>query len=591
MKRSYTQLRNIRILPAVFLGVLFFGTAAAVQDKPYQKKVVSFVNTVLAPNSYGFTSRHKESMTAAVSSAVTLERFSYAPLPGSVVQEFAEKSGGKKYYTAAGVRPIVEQSLAPSLLSLLDLNKEMLSKENLTEAERNSFLATKAQAAGLSASQLENILNSGFFYIPYVEQYERSSVRGERDKKNDEGKVIGKIQYTEYTVKLKLGLLWYKMNVDRSNTPTIVYIGTAQGWGDDDPIERSEQVDDGVESDGEWIAFSSAVATSAINIGNETKKLREFNLTGGVAEVTAMGIRVSIGTREGVGLDDAYWVEEQEETESGEIKTVERGFVKIREVGDNKRNASAFSYAQTITGSGYSPGLSVREIPQLGINGIVGFGRVPIVISGFRSNFGLPKHDFVMHVTGETKDAYGPTAALQMSLANATGISELWFHLGAAAGFVSVPGNFYIDKYEANGLSTVDTSEIGVNLTGNISIGFVKKYYFRRFGFFLGTAAKLHLTYLSATGNDNTLKDLTYTMMNRQFGFDGRAGLEIFLTPGLSIGAGAEYILAGRNNTWSVTVTDADNNDTKLDEVQGPITSYKGVSWFGWINYSLPSLN
>jgi hypothetical protein len=60
------------------------------------------------------------------------------------------------------VRPIVEKNLAPKLLELLDMNKELLSKENLSETERNTFLATKAKSAGLSASQLEAILNSGF---------------------------------------------------------------------------------------------------------------------------------------------------------------------------------------------------------------------------------------------------------------------------------------------------------------------------------------------------------------------------------------------------------------------------------------------
>lgn len=566
-------------------------TSAAAQDAPYRKKVVSYVNSVLAPSSMELAQRHRTKITDELSQAINFERFTYAPLPPSVVRQFAEAAEGKSAYSEASIRPMIESNLAPALLSLLDVNKELLSKQNLSESERNTFLATKAQAAGLSASQLEAILNSGFFYVPFVQEMDRSTIRGERDVKNDDGKVTGQIKYTDHTVRLKLGLLWYKLNVGSGNATTISFVGMAQGWSDDDPIERTKRKDDGQEYDAEWFAFTDAVNVSALNIANETKKLEEFKLSGGVAEITMLGIKMSLGNREGVGLDDAYWVEEKEETASGEITTVQRGFVKVREVGDNKNDPSAYSYAQTITGSGYSPGLIVREIPQLGTNSIVGFGRIPIVISPFLSNFGLPKHDFIMLVTGETKDAYGPTAALQMSLANATGISELWFHLGAAAGYVSIPGKFFIQKFDQNGTNSMDSSNIDANLTGNINLGFIKKFYFRRFGFFVGTTAKLFLTYITAIGNDINQKELTYTLLNKQFGFDGRGGLELYLTPALSIGAGAEYALAARNNVWTVKVTDADNNDTKLDEAQGPIVGYKGISWFAWVNYSLPSFD
>jgi hypothetical protein len=563
-------------------------TVNAQSGKPYKKKTVSFVDKVVVPANVTLTPRQTDYIKKTVARNINFARFNYAPLPDTVTASFSNDVGNVSRPTPEIIRPIMDKTLAPQLMQILDVNKELLSKQNLSEAERNTFLATKAQAAGLSASQLEAILNSGFFYIPYADSYRRSIERGFREVKNDKGKVIRRIPLTEYTHSLQLGLLWYKLNVDRNNKASVVFVGAAQGW-KDEPIVRSETHEDEtfdgnkIDDDGteDYNAFKAAVDVSCFNIQLETKKMEAFKLTGEISEATFFGVTLNLGNKEGVGLDDTYWVEEFEESATGEIVKNKRGFVKIREVGDNKRDENATSYAQTITGSNYSQGLTVTELPMLGINALIGFGTFPVTISPIvkTDNFMTQAPNFYAKIKSESNTAYGASLSFQTDLANATRLSELWGHIGGAIGITSIDGTIFTN----NGS---DSSDIGASLTGYVNLGVLKKFYFRRFGLLFQADAKYAMTYISVSGKDNN----TYKLTNGNFGLDGRAGLEIYLSPVFSIGGSAEYNIFGVGNSWSAVVTDKDNKDTKNSNATGPDIKYSGVGVYLWINYSLPSL-
>jgi hypothetical protein len=187
--------------------------------------------------------------------------------------------------------------------------------------------------------------------------------------------------------------------------------------------------------------------------------------------------------------------------------------------------------------------------------------------------------NFYAKIKSESNTAYGATLSLQTDLANATKISELWGHIGGAVGITSIDGTIFA----GNGLDSVD---IGASLTGYVNFGIVKKFYFRRFGLLFQADAKYAMTYISVSGKDNN----TYKLTNGNFGLDGRAGLEIYLSPVFSIGGSAEYNVFGVGNSWSAVVTDKDNNDTKNSDATGPDIKYSGIGVYLWINYSLPSL-
>lgn len=564
-------------------------------SQTYKKKVVSYVDKVLVPPATDLTVGQTSYIKRAVAASVNFERFSYAALPETVVTSFSNQVSSLTKFTPDDVKPIVDRTLAPELLRILDVNKELLSKQNLSEAERNTFLATKARAAGLSADQLEAILNSGYFYIPFVQKYVRTVEKDKREEKDDKGKVIKKVPITRYKHEIELGVLWFKLNVDASNNVSVEFVGRALGW-KLGSMSRSEEKDDDSNGDADWKAFKEAVDVSCKNIGLETKRMDAFKLKGGVTETSATGLRLTLGTREGVGLDDTYWITEMQETESGQIVRVKRGFVKIRQVGDNKRDQSATSYAQVISGTNYSAGLEATELPLLGINALVSFTTFPVKMSPYNVTTGSPVriiwdsaayNPFYVRINSESRMAFGAMAAVEGDLAKATNVSELWFHLGGNIGITTIDGDFFAPGSGGN----TDSLHVGASLTGSISAGLSKKFYFRRYGLVLQADVKYSLMRMSAGGKDpRDNSDITYKLTNGTLGFDVRAGLEVYVTPTFSIGAAAEYNVYGVVNTYTAQVANKDGNDiTKKTDVPGPDLSYGGLGYYAWINFSIPS--
>ncbi len=580
----------------IILVVFIVGTA---ESQVYKKKVVSYVNKVLVPAAFQLAPDQLELIKKAVAKSVDFERFNYAPLPENIVTSFSTEASSLKNFTPQEVKPILDRTLAPQLFHVLDINKELLSKQNLSETERNTFLATKAKAAGLSATELEAILNSGYFYIPFIEQYVHTAKKDVREEKDSKGKVVKKVPFTKYSHELELGLLWYKLIIDRSNNAAVEYIGRAQGW-KLGSVERSNEQDDEKGGDADAKGFREVIDVSCKNIGLETKRMEAFSLKGGVTETSATGLRMSLGTREGIGLDDTYWIEEMEETESGQVIKTKRGFVKIRQIGDNKKEESATSYAQVITGTNYSAGLGATELPLLGMNAVISAAMFPALMSPLNGGTPIPpfvsldnsQYNFGIKVLSESKSAFGGMFAVQISLAHATNVSELWFNIGVNVGVTSIDGKFYIPHFSSSKqIVGTDSVDIGASLTGNISAGLEKKFYFRRYGFLLQADLKYSLLRMSGKGKDETnSNDVTYKLTNGALGFDARAGLEVYVSPTFSIGLAAEYNMYNVVNSYTALVSDNNNNDiTKKTDVPGPDLKYGGLGYYVWINYSLPS--
>jgi hypothetical protein len=586
-----------RFFKAVLMLLCVASLVSAQSTRPYSKKVVSFVNQVVAPSSASLSTRHADFIGASVEENMNMPRFHFAPLPETYVLTFRSEMGGRGDYSADQIKGGIEKYLAPPLLALIDANKEAFSKQNLTDADKNSFLATKAQAAGLSAAQLESILNSGFFFVPYLESYKRTADRKEREEKNDKGEVKRRVKYTDYTHEMELGVLWYQLQIDKSNKASVVFVGQAKGW-NGSAISRTKSQDDGSDGNADWEAFAGAVEASCKNIALGTKTMEQFQLVGGVTETTGMGMMLSIGTREGVHLDDTYWIEELEENEQGQIQKNRRGFVKIRNVGDNKEDAAVASYAQSISGSNYSPGLSAAELPLIGVNVLLSGAMMPMKIGAFGSDLtpGLmvadPTYGFGLSIPADTKNAFGAMAAVQMSLAHATNISELWFHLGVQGGVVKPEGEFYFPVPPGVRMPA-PTTEIGTSLTGSIDAGLEKKFYVKRFGLFLQADAKFAILRLTSDGKPRQASgDAKYTLTNSGFGGDLRAGLETYISPKVMFGVAAEYNLFGANDTWTVKVTDNDDKELmKKEDVKGPEVNFGGLGVYAWINLAIPSFN
>jgi hypothetical protein len=65
----------------------------------------------------------------------------------------------------------MDEVVVPKVLEIVDLNKELRAQNYTSEAQRNSFYATKAKEFGFTDVELAKIMNSAFIYIPLVSNF------------------------------------------------------------------------------------------------------------------------------------------------------------------------------------------------------------------------------------------------------------------------------------------------------------------------------------------------------------------------------------------------------------------------------------
>jgi hypothetical protein len=118
--------------------------------------------------------------------------------------------------------------------------------------------------------------------------------------------------------------------------------------------------------------FTSAVIAA---LEKANKKVIDFQV---VAPVKSdHPISANIGKKEGLKIDNRYFVYEQEENEKGERKEVQVSTIRVRKVGDNMglaNDSSGYSKFYKIGGGNIEPGMYMRNKEDLGIGISLGYG-------------------------------------------------------------------------------------------------------------------------------------------------------------------------------------------------------------------------
>lgn len=74
--------------------------------------------------------------------------------------------------TIEQVKEIIDKNFAPMIIKILEIEKEMRTKEFVNRLERKNFLTTKAKEIGITADDLEKIMNAAYVIIAYIDKYE-----------------------------------------------------------------------------------------------------------------------------------------------------------------------------------------------------------------------------------------------------------------------------------------------------------------------------------------------------------------------------------------------------------------------------------
>jgi hypothetical protein len=283
----------------------------------------------------------------------------------------------------------------------------------------------------------------------------------------------------------------------------------------------------------------------------------EFKLRGTVQDVTD-GIRIDLGKREDVYVDQGYKVYELRMDENNNKKSVYTGFMRIDKVGDNVTNEDALSSGYPILGH-FEQGFIAKSHDQ----------SFDLVVTPTYRLVSIPASSGL--VSSDINSSPGVTVSALYNTSKLTNMTQLFIGVYYGMGFLSASST--TDPYSGTvTTTTVTTQEYGITI--------VKKFWMNNLNFLIGIESGLHGIEINfSDGNDYQIKGA--------FGIGGYAGIQIPFSADLLIGLQAGYVYVS-------TPTEIDLNGTAI-----PYPGFDGINLDGInlggltfglnVSYSLPA--
>lgn len=509
-------------------------------------------------------------LASAIAKKIVLPRFFWESLPEVTILKFSEVAKMKRYQSVEEISEDVQRYLAPELVKILDLNKEIKALQLVSEADRNRFISTKAKALGIDAEKLERVMNSGYIAIPFIDKFtfKRDTVKVLKDKKE--------VQIPGIKVELGGGLAFFRVNFV-NNEYSIKFAYEVRDNGDGFVSEGAKTVFSLIDS-----AFMLASDEIAVSFGVAVREI--FKLSAPIVSAGFNSVWFDLGRREGVYVDDGFDVFEFVETSDGRTEPQNVGFVRVTKVADNTRRRNA-SKAQIIIGSLFgseriASGMFVEERPRFPFDIVFGFNAYPLKLSAGSwnvSNFGIPKTQLPNNDTLEIKKekllAYTGRINLNINFGRYFDVPQLWFTMDANVGVLPIDVKFF-------------GSDVKSALFGSFNFGLMKKLYFRR----------LALTFELKSGFSNFKFDTkvkvesdsveyALSLRNWVFGVGPGVGFEFVINPDINIGGKVLYWFTGTYDEWSFLKKIGD--DEKRWQIKLPPANMKGLAYQVYLNLSI----
>jgi len=520
----------------------------------YQRKSVAFLNVLVNKggswNSQWSVSNHE--MVDVLQNSVRFERFDYNNVPKNIVDKFIAMPSSIK------IEERMNQTVVPAILAAVDANKEVRAMNLLSEQQKNSFITDKAKELGITADELNAVMNSAYIFAPVYLGYSDSSYS------------IGS-GVTAYKLTLSAGGYWWKID-NSGEKPAAKLIAHIERTYSSIKYSNERYIHDGQIIGYKEAAFRGALNAIAVDVQTATKGVPEFQLSAQILDKNPRNVVISIGTREGVNTDDKFWVYQSYEDENGKVTNKKRGWVMVKKVGEKAHGLdSAQSKAQIISGIPYI-GSTVKEIPQLPIDITAGFVMSPVSID--TSSRGAVRID-------ELSNMYGLKLKTNMNLFRRAGGSQWWLGVGGELLFGHAEGEFGDSSYE-----------IDYPMAVGIDISFMKKIFVRRF--VLAPEIGLGFKNIMIFGDENSLSNFSSYKRGRisqwQIGLLGNMGFEFAITPTFHLGGSAGWDAFTRNNMWKFSRKG--NRDTSWvdDGFLRSINDLKtsGPTWSVYVSFAVP---
>jgi len=540
------------VLSIVFGQILCLPLLA--QGERYTRKSVAFVDALMVTNdNIRISPTDEQYFLNTINNSIRISRFDYNPLPDTLRHSFREQLQAKGAVTEAELTQLIESTIVPEIVRILDIEKELRAQNLVDETQRNSFIVLKAKEMGVTVEQLEQVMNSSYIYLPFISDYQVSK---SKDDKN-------------LTVSVKGGLFWYHIIPgDEPRLESIVTLHTEASGS-----EEKEKT--GAES----VAFRLAASSMAMNLQVLTRDIKIFRLRTPIASVERRTVKFPLGKAEGIKLDEPFFVGEYVETKSGKIRFQKSGFVRVSTVSDNRQNSRQLSAAYAIQKGDWVKGMTMVAHPRLGID-------VALKPRWFNMTVkeGLfASDDFLISFADYDGVAVGDDLDLQINIAPLIRKRQSFLVIGGTAGVVPVKSALYSTDTIWDLLIPDESLAAGL-LYGYA--GYMRRFYIGRLAVHGEALLSLQHLILSDTYDDEDV-----TISNNSLGARINVGLEYAVNIDCNVGIFAGFQAFPAMDWWTVKYGDEEIDVENYTGWAAPRISSISPTFGIYLHYSPPTLS
>ncbi len=509
-------------------------------------------------------------LASVIASKIVLPRFFWESLPEVTILKFSEVAKTKRYRSVEEISEDVQKYLAPELVKILDINKEIKALQLVSEADRSKFISTKAKTLGIDAEKLEKVMNSGYIAVPFIDKFtfKRDTIKVTRDKKE--------VRIPGIKVELGGGLAFFRVNF-ANNEYSIKFSYEVRDNGDGFVAE-------GVKTALSIIDSASMLASNEIAVSFELAVREIFKLSAPIVSARFNYVWFDLGRREGILVDDGFDVFEFVETPDGRMVPQNVGFVRVTKVADNTRRKNA-SEAQIIIGSLFGSkriarGMFVEERPRFPFDIVFGLNAYPVKLGAGMVKFGdfriaglqLPDND-TLEIKKERLLAYTGRVNLNINIGRYSGVPQLWLTMDANVGVLPVDIKFF-------------GNDVKSAIYGSLNLGFMRKFYFRRLALTFELKSGLsNFKFDTKVKSGSDSVEYALSLRNWVFGIGPGVGFEFVINPDVNIGGKVLYWYTGTSNEWSFLRKVGD--DEKRWKIKFSSVHMRGFAYQVYLNVSI----
>lgn len=329
----------------------------------YLRKSISYYDGILIGKTVTVDDSILNIILTRLNKTLSMERFDFNPIPTNLQQNLQTEINNLDSLTLDNLSNSLERTFVPEIVKILNIVQASRTESFVSEQERTNFLTSKAKEVGVTADDIEKVMNAAYIYIPFITHYGADTTTTDN----------------LVTISIDGGIIWY--NVATKFTPPRVIPITQKSTlalGNAQIGKNYFDFATGKKLDAVTFANNSAIKTFLRNIQVLTREIPEFRLSADVFSVNNGNLYFKLGRKEGIKVDDKFNLGEFFEDENGIRKFKTIGCVLVNKVvnnADTMKTEIVYSQAKPIIGKPEA-GMTIIERPRLPIDVLLGYATI-----------------------------------------------------------------------------------------------------------------------------------------------------------------------------------------------------------------------